>query len=85
MCNCKPFDCALQMAARETGIGAVETFMHAGKLLALDLLVKILENKAHNWANVRQEVGPAHFDARFGISSFHMWSVCSPMFHCRPL
>ena len=44
------------MAARETGIGAVETFMHAGKLLALDLLVKILENKAHNWGNVRQEV-----------------------------
>ena len=46
----------MQMAARETGIGAVETFMHAGKLLALDLLVQILENKAHNWGNVRQEV-----------------------------
>lgn len=45
------------MAARETGIGAVETFMHAGKLLALDLLVQILQNKAHIWGNVRQEVG----------------------------
>jgi len=49
----------LQMAARETGIGAVETFMHAGKLLALDLLVKVLENQGHTWSHVRQEVCPA--------------------------
>lgn len=49
----------MQMAARETGIGAVETFMHAGKLLALDLLVQILQNKAHIWGNVRREVCPA--------------------------
>ncbi len=46
----------LQMAARETGIGAVETYMHAGKLLALELLVKVLENQAHTWSHVRQEV-----------------------------
>ena len=44
------------MAARETGIGAVETYMHAGKLLALELLVKVLENQAHTWSHVRQEV-----------------------------
>ncbi len=44
------------MAARETGIGAVETFMHAGKLLALDLLVKVLEHQGHTWSHVRQEV-----------------------------
>ncbi|KAL0043362.1 hypothetical protein WJX79_002614 [Trebouxia sp. C0005] len=44
-----------KMAARETGIGAVETFMHAGKLLALDLLVKVLEHQGHSWSHVRQE------------------------------
>ncbi|DBA73285.1 hypothetical protein WJX77_003623 [Trebouxia sp. C0004] len=44
-----------KMAARETGIGAVETFMHAGKLLALDLLVKVLEHQGHTWSHVRQE------------------------------
>ena len=46
----------MQMAARETGIGAVETYMHAGKLLALELLVKVLENQSHSWSHVRQEV-----------------------------
>ncbi len=46
----------LQMAARETGIGAVEQYMHAGKLLALDLLVQVLENPTHNWSTVRPEV-----------------------------
>ena len=34
----------VQMAARETGFGAVEAYMHQGKLLALDLVVKLLEN-----------------------------------------
>jgi hypothetical protein len=34
----------LQMAARETGFGAVEAYMHQGKLLALDLVVRLLEN-----------------------------------------
>lgn len=33
-----------QMAARETGFGAVEAYMHQGKLLALDLVVRLLEN-----------------------------------------
>lgn len=44
------------MAARETGIGHVEDYMHAGKLLSLDLLVKVLEDKSHNWSHVRTEV-----------------------------
>lgn len=35
---------AAQMAARETGFGAVEAYMHQGKLLALDLVVRLLEN-----------------------------------------
>ena len=30
-----------QMAARETGFGAVEAYMHQGKLLALDLIVRV--------------------------------------------
>lgn len=46
----------LQMAARETGIGHVEDYMHAGKLLSLDLLVKVLEDKSHSWSHVRTEV-----------------------------
>ncbi len=46
----------VQMAARETGIGAVEQYMHAGKLLALDLLVQVLDNPTHNWSSVRPEV-----------------------------
>ena len=46
----------LQMAARETGIGAVESYMHAGKLLALELLVTVLQNKSQDWSNVRTEV-----------------------------
>lgn len=33
-----------QMASRETGFGAVEAYMHQGKLLALDLVVRLLEN-----------------------------------------
>ncbi len=72
---CRPgidssWDC-LQMAARETGIGAVETFMHAGKLLALDLLVKVLENQSHTWSHVRQEVRP--------IGQKHKISYCSTL------
>ncbi len=54
-CSIPCWNC-LQMAARETGIGAVETFMHAGKLLALDLLVKVLQHQGHTWSHVRQEV-----------------------------
>lgn len=44
------------MAARETGFGGLENYMHAGKLLALELLVKVLENSSHHWENVRAEV-----------------------------
>ena len=46
----------LQMAARETGFGAVEQYLHAGKLLALELLVRILENPHHHWSALRPEV-----------------------------
>ncbi len=46
----------LQMAARETGFGAVEQYLHAGKLLALELLVKILQNPHHHWSALRPEV-----------------------------
>ena len=30
--------------------------MHAGKLLALELLVTVLQNKSQDWGNVRTEV-----------------------------
>ena len=46
----------LQMAARETGFGAVETLLHQGKLLALELLVRIMDNPLHVWNNMRPEV-----------------------------
>ncbi len=48
--------CVLQMAARETGFGAVEQYMHAGKLLALELLVRVFENPHHHWSALRAEV-----------------------------
>ena len=44
------------MAARETGFGAVEQYMHAGKLLALELVVQVFENPHHIWATLRPEV-----------------------------
>ncbi len=44
------------MAARETGFGAVEQYMHAGKLLALELLVRAFENPHHHWSALRAEV-----------------------------
>ena len=43
------------MAARETGFGAVESYMHQGKLLALDLLVRVLTNPMHDWGHMRPE------------------------------
>jgi len=46
----------MQMAARETGFGAVEQYMHAGKLLALELTVRVLENPHHHWSALRPEV-----------------------------
>jgi len=44
-----------KLAARETGIGAGETYMHVGKLLALGMLVKILANPINDWSQVRRE------------------------------
>ena len=52
----KHFGLPVQMAARETGFGAVEQYMHAGKLLALELLVRVLENPHHHWSALRPEV-----------------------------
>ena len=43
------------MAARETGFGAVEQYMHAGKLLALELLVRVFENPHHHWTALRPQ------------------------------
>lgn len=43
------------MAARETGIGAGETYMHVGKLLALEMLVRVFTNPAHDWSQIRRE------------------------------
>ena len=48
----------LQMAARDTGLGAVEQFMHQGKLLALDLLTHVFNDPGHNWALSRPSVRP---------------------------
>ncbi len=48
------------MAARETGFGAVEQYMHQGKLLALELLVRVFDNPIHHWDNVRPEVDECH-------------------------
>ncbi len=34
--------------------------MHAGKLLALELLVRVLENPHHHWSALRPEVCRFH-------------------------
>ena len=44
-----------QMAARDTGYGAVEQFMHQGKLLALDLLTHVFQDPGHNWSLTRPQ------------------------------
>lgn len=46
----------LQMAARDTGLGAVEQYMHQGKLLALDLLYRVLSDPHHSWSHARPQV-----------------------------
>jgi hypothetical protein len=51
-----------KMAARETGLGTVESYMHKGKLLALDLLVRVLTNPMHDWALMRPEFAGAGWD-----------------------
>jgi hypothetical protein len=45
----------VQLAARDAGPGGSESYMQAGKLLALDLLVKVLSNPAHDWGQLRPE------------------------------
>ncbi len=70
------------MAARETGIGAVETFMHAGKLLALDLLVKVLQHQGHTWSHVRQEVRLLDWRKKCkSFLSFLSWTFQNFAFH----
>ena len=49
------------MAARDTGLGAVEQFMHQGKLLALDLLTHVFNDPGHNWSLSRPLVRQAFF------------------------
>ena len=64
----------MQMAARDTGFGAVEGLLHEGKLLALDLLYHILENPLHSWNNVRAEVGCSlSEEMASSCSSNEMW------------
>ncbi len=60
----------MQMAARETGFGAVEQYMHAGKLLALELLVRVLENPHHHWSALRPEVWEAPYCE---VETFQLW------------
>ena len=73
------------MAARETGIGHVEDYMHAGKLLSLDLLVKVLEDKSHNWSHVRTEVfaKPTAYMCRDGSLSLRLSSCASIFWNVR--
>ncbi|KAJ9527457.1 hypothetical protein QJQ45_025726 [Haematococcus lacustris] len=42
-----------KLASREAGLTEVESYLHQGKLLALELLVKVFQNPQHRWENVR--------------------------------
>ncbi|KFM27432.1 Brefeldin A-inhibited guanine nucleotide-exchange protein 2 [Auxenochlorella protothecoides] len=44
-----------KLGARETSWGAVETVLHEGKLLALELLTRVLCDPLHDWLGVRPE------------------------------
>ena len=51
------FGALCKMASRETGAGAVSgTYYHAGKLLALDTIVKVFKNPMHDWDHIRPEL-----------------------------
>lgn len=45
----------MQLGARETSWGAAETVVHEGKLLALELLTRVLCDPLHDWLGVRPE------------------------------
>ncbi|KAK9788000.1 hypothetical protein WJX73_004027 [Symbiochloris irregularis] len=49
------FSAVCKMAARDTGLGAVEQYMHQGKLLALDLLYRVLSDPHHSWSHARPQ------------------------------
>ncbi|GIL43151.1 hypothetical protein Vafri_977, partial [Volvox africanus] len=44
-----------RLASREGGVTEVDKYLAAGKLLALELVVKVLQNPIHCWDNVRDE------------------------------
>lgn len=50
-----PHPLSVQLGARETSWGAVETVLHEGKLLALELLTRVLCDPLHDWLGVRPE------------------------------
>ncbi|GFR41199.1 hypothetical protein Agub_g1869, partial [Astrephomene gubernaculifera] len=51
-----------RLASREAGVTEIDKYLTAGKLLALELVVKVLQNPIHHgWENVREEfVRPLH-------------------------
>ncbi|KAG1671977.1 hypothetical protein FOA52_013349 [Chlamydomonas sp. UWO 241] len=44
-----------KLASRESGLTDVEAYLHQGKLLALELITKVLHNPQHSWVHVRDE------------------------------
>eukprot|EP00198_Chlamydomonas_reinhardtii_P013970 XP_001703307.1 SEC7/BIG-like ARF-GEF [Chlamydomonas reinhardtii] len=44
-----------RLASREAGVTDIDKYLAAGKLLALELVVKVIQNPMHNWENVREE------------------------------
>ncbi|KAG2495708.1 hypothetical protein HYH03_006308 [Edaphochlamys debaryana] len=44
-----------RLASREAGVTELDKYLAAGKLLALELVVKVLQNPIHNWENVRDD------------------------------
>ncbi|KXZ56613.1 hypothetical protein GPECTOR_1g552 [Gonium pectorale] len=45
-----------RLASREAGVTEIDKYLAAGKLLALELVVKVLQNPSHCWDNVRDEL-----------------------------
>lgn len=43
-----------KLASRDGGTSSAEPFLHQGKLLALELLVKVVQNPQHCWDHVRE-------------------------------
>lgn len=43
-----------KLASRESGSSSAESYLHQGKLLALEMLAKVLSNPLHFWDHVRE-------------------------------